>query len=100
MFLILAAAAAASLCTGAITYFVAKPSGSSSSGNTNMSAGIENNINLSLEGKHDVTNTLLVFLICLRLFEFLLYAFNTYRKTLKKRYSKQPATTPAAPAQP
>lgn len=102
MLLILAAATVASLCTGAVTYLFAKPSSGSSSGNTNTSAGIQNTVNLSNEEKHDFTNTLLVILVCLRVLEFVLFALNTFRKTMKKRYSKVPQqqqlAAPAAPA--
>lgn len=95
-------ATVASLCTGAATYFAVRPSGSSSSGNTNTSAGIQNNVNLAMEEKHDFANTLLLTLVCLRLFELFIFAFNSYRKTLKKKYGKRPTTQqqPATPAQP
>lgn len=95
MWPILIAAGLSSIASGAITYFFAKTPSSSSTGHTNATAEIRNDVKIDVGEigiKHDFGNTLLMILVCLRIFELIIYIFNSYKKTLKKKYNKSPAT--------
>lgn len=103
-------AGVSTLVAGGVTYFAARSGGSSSSTDVHKSTEVQNNISVDVGQKHDYGNTLLLILVCLRVCELLIFALNSFKKSLKKKYNvrvpgqpltvfatAQPTTLPANP---
>lgn len=78
------------LVSGGVTYWLSKPSNShATSGNANTTGEILNNVHVEMGMRIDLSNILLMILISLKLIEVMIYAFNSYRKALKKKFHKR-----------
>lgn len=83
------------IVTGLATYFAFRPSEKSSSDTVDSKGEIQNNNTIEIElGKVNVNqNNMLVLLVgiltAIKIIEVIIYAINTWKKSLKKKYAPE-----------
>lgn len=86
-----AASAGTALFTGIVTYFAFKPRENTEPA-VNSKGEIYNNVQLAVEENNNQNNSLVLMvgiLVLLKIIEVTIYAINSYKKSLKKKYNMQ-----------
>lgn len=91
------AAVGSAVVTAIITYFATKP-GNIDESKVDSKGEIYNNVHLAVQENNNQNNTLVLLvgiLVLMKLFEIIIYVFNTLRRGLKKKYQRVPHVIPA-----